>query len=101
MDVEVCVPIEAAALGVCSGRLVPGVARAACARFAGSYAQAPLLYGRMLGWLDAEGARICGPVRESYLRFGAQQRGYTLPPLMLADGVAEYETELQIPVQQL
>jgi len=40
-------------------------------------------------------------VRESYLRFGAQQRGYTLPPLMLADGVAEYETELQIPVQQL
>ena len=101
MDVEVCVPIEAAALGVCSGRLVPGVARAACARFAGSYAQAPRLYGRMLGWLDAEGARICGPVRESYLRFGAQQRGYTLPPLMLADGVAEYETELQIPVQQL
>jgi effector-binding domain-containing protein len=77
------------------------VARAACARFAGSYAQAPRLYGGMLGWLDAEGARICGPVRETYLRFGAQQYGYTLPPLMLADGVAEYETELQIPVQQL
>ena len=101
MDVEVCVPIEPAALSACSGRLVPGVTRAACARFAGSYAQAPRLYGHMLAWLDAEGARICGPVRESYLRFGAQQRGYTLPPLMLADGVAAYETELQIPVQQL
>ena len=79
-----------------------GGGRGMRARFAGpSYAQAPQLYGRKLGWLDAAGARICGPVSETYLRFGAQQRGYTLPPLMLADGVAEYETELQIPVQQL
>ncbi|HUL17780.1 MAG TPA: MerR family transcriptional regulator [Steroidobacteraceae bacterium] len=101
VDVEVCVPIQAAALSACRGRLVPGAAQAACARFAGSYAQAPRLYGRMLEWLDGAGARICGPLRETYLRFGAEQRGYTLPPLMLADGVAEYETELQIPVQQL
>jgi hypothetical protein len=45
--------------------------------------------------------RIARPVRESYLRFGAEQRGYTLPPRLLASGVEEYETELQLPVQQL
>jgi len=98
MDVEVCVPIEPQALSACGGRLVPGAAQAACLRFAGSYAQAPRLYERMLEWMDGAGVRIAGPLRETYLRFGAAQRGYTLPPLMLADGVAEYETELQMPV---
>jgi DNA-binding transcriptional MerR regulator len=101
MDVEVCIPIEAQALGDCGGRLVAGASQAACLRFAGSYAQAPGLYERMLEWMDGAGMRIAGPVRETYLRFGAAQRGYTLPPLMLADGVAEYETELQIPVHAL
>jgi DNA-binding transcriptional MerR regulator len=101
LDVEVCIPIEAQALSVCGGRLVPGAAHAACLRFAGSYAQAPRLYERMLEWMDGAGVRIAGPLRETYLRFGAGQRGYTLPPLMLADGVAEYETELQIPVRAL
>ncbi|HYM28506.1 MAG TPA: MerR family transcriptional regulator [Steroidobacteraceae bacterium] len=101
VDVEVCVPVDPAALGVCGGRLVPGAPRAACVRFGGSYAQAPLLYERMLAWMDETGARIAGPVRETYLRFGAEQCGYTLPPPLLAGSVAEYETELQIPVQQL
>ena len=101
MDVEVCVPIEAAAVQSCGGRLVAAVPRAACVRFAGSYAQAPRLYEQMLAWMDRTAMRIAGPVRETYLRFGAAQRGYTLPPLMLADGVAEYETELQVPVQAL
>lgn len=101
VDVEVCVPIVPEALGACGGRVVPGAPRAARLRFAGSYAQAPRLYEHMLAWMDATGTRIAGPVRETYLRFGAEQRGYTLPPLLLADSVAEYETELQIPVQQL
>ena len=73
--------------------------RAACVRFAGSYAQAPLLYGRVLEWMGHTTTRICGPIRETYLRFGAEQHGYTLPPLVLAQGVADYETELQVPVQ--
>jgi DNA-binding transcriptional MerR regulator len=40
MDVEVCIPVAAQAVGACGGRIVPGAAQAACARFAGSYAQA-------------------------------------------------------------
>jgi len=99
VDVEVCVPLERRALRACGGRIVPGAARAACLRFAGSYAQAPLLYERMLDWMDSARARIAGPVRETYLRFGAAQRGYALPPLLLASGVAEYETELQVPIR--
>ena len=38
-----CVPIVPEALGACGGRVVPGAPRAACLRFAGSYAQAPRL----------------------------------------------------------
>jgi effector-binding domain-containing protein len=77
---------------------VAGAGRAACLRFSGSYEQAPLLYERMLDWLDSAGARIAGPIREAYLRFGADQKGYTLPPLVLANAVADYQTELQIPI---
>jgi DNA-binding transcriptional MerR regulator len=101
MDVEVCIPVAAQAVSACGGRIVPGAAQAACARFAGSYAQAPGLYERLLEWMDDTGMRISGPVRETYLRFGAAQRGYRLPPLMLAEGVADYVTELQVPVLAL
>jgi len=43
--------------------------------------------------------RIAGPIREVYLRFGADQRGYTLDPSVLTDNVGQYRTELQIPIR--
>jgi effector-binding domain-containing protein len=67
-------------------------------RFAGSYAQAPPLYEGVLDWMEQAGARIAGPIRESYLRFGAGQRGYTLAPKVLAAEESKYRTELQIPM---
>jgi hypothetical protein len=42
--------------------------------------------------------RLAGPIREVYLRFGADQRGYALDPKFLTDDVRQYRTELQIPV---
>jgi effector-binding domain-containing protein len=67
-------------------------------RFVGGYEQAPLLYEDMLAWMDSAGARIAGPIRESYVRFGADQQGYTLPPHLLASDVRKYRTEIQIPI---
>jgi len=52
----------------------------------------------MLEWIDGAGVRIASPVRETYLRFDAEQRGYRLPRPLLATRVADYRTELRIPV---
>ena len=41
-----------------------------------------------------------GPLREAYVRFGADQRGYQLPKRFIASTVAEYRTELQLPFAQ-
>lgn len=100
VDVEVCVPIDPDSISACGGRVVHGVERAACVRFAGSYEQAPQLCEMLLDWMDESGTRIAGPIRETYLRFGADQCGYTLPAPLLARGVADYQTELQIPIAQ-
>ena len=98
-DVEVCVPMVPESLGSADVRLVESVSRAACVRFCGSYEQAPILLEAALHGMQGTDARIAGPVREVYLRFGADQRGYTLDPRFLADDVAQYRTELQIPIR--
>jgi DNA-binding transcriptional MerR regulator len=98
-DVEVCVPMVPESLGSAGVRLVESVSRAACVRFCGSYEQAPILLEAALQGMQGTEARIAGPVREVYLRFGADQQGYTLDPRFLADDVAQYRTELQIPIR--
>jgi DNA-binding transcriptional MerR regulator len=97
LDIEACVPIRRCAASACGGHSIAGVDRAAVARFSGSYRRAPPVFASILEWMDESGAQIAGPVRECYLRFGADQRGYELPPEHIAHSAHEYETELQIP----
>jgi len=99
LDVEVCVPVRREALDGAGARLVESVPNAACVRFAGDYEQAPILFNAALDTLAATDARIAGPIREVYLRFGADQRGYRLHPRFLAGHAGQYRTELQIPVR--
>ena len=97
VDVEVCVPIIPGSLGALGGRVVPGTPRAACLTFSGSYERAPMTYLELQKWLRLTGARpAAGPLRETYLRFGADQQGYRLPERFLAREVAEYRTQLQV-----
>jgi DNA-binding transcriptional MerR regulator len=98
LDVEVCVPVMPESLVACGGRLIAGVQRAACARFSGPYDQAPLLYDSLLDWMSMTGTRIAGAIREVYLRYGADQNGYTLSPGVIARREADYRTEMQIPL---
>jgi DNA-binding transcriptional MerR regulator len=98
LDVEVCVPVAPESLSGCGGRVIAGVPHAACARFRGSYAQAPQLYESVLDWMSRSGSRVSGALREVYLRYGAAQRGYTLAAHVLAHSEAEYHTELQVPL---
>ena len=98
MDVEVCVPVAAAAEGP-SVRIVPGCARAGAMTYRGSYERTAPLHAGMLRWLAAGGHRPKGPLREVYRRFGADQRGYTLPARVLAADAEDYVTELQVPLR--
>jgi DNA-binding transcriptional MerR regulator len=97
VDVEVCIPVKAhdAKLGT---YLLAGAPKAGCLTYRGAYEQTPRLYESMLQWLENSGLRIAGPLREVYHRFGADQRGYSLPLHVLTSSSAEYVTELQTPV---
>jgi DNA-binding transcriptional MerR regulator/effector-binding domain-containing protein len=97
-DVEVCIPIHPAALTAIEGRTVEELPRAACLKFSGSYHRAPAAYRTIKQWLRIGGTRSGGPLRESYIRFGADQRGYVLPEHFIAATIGEYRTELQVPL---
>jgi DNA-binding transcriptional MerR regulator len=99
-DVEVCIPIHSAALAAVGGSVVEGARRAACLGFSGSYNRAPPVFRAIESWLRLSGACTAGPLREAYIRFGADQRGYQLPKRFIASTVAEYRTELQMPFAQ-
>ena len=91
IDVESAVPVAAPAP---SGERVkvhelPGVEQAASLTLQGSYEGLSEAYGRLLGWIEANGYRIAGPSREIYL----QGPGPDFEP-------PEYLTELQFPVQK-
>jgi DNA-binding transcriptional MerR regulator len=96
VDVEVCVPITPRSLSALGGRVVPGSPRAASLIFSGSYERAPMTYLELQKWLRLTGSQATGPLRETYLRFGADQQGYRLPERFLARDVAEYRTQLQV-----
>jgi DNA-binding transcriptional MerR regulator/effector-binding domain-containing protein len=100
-DVEVCIPVKAAAPRQIATRVVSACAAVGCVTYSGSYDQTPALYSTMLTWMERTGLKIDGPLREVYHRFGANQIGYQLPAHMLAESSAEYVTELQVPVVRL
>jgi hypothetical protein len=53
----------------------------------------------MLRWLERTGHRPASPLREVYLRFGAEPE-LALPPEYLADQPSDLVTELQVPVSE-
>jgi DNA-binding transcriptional MerR regulator len=99
-DVEVCVPVDPAAMSALGARWVAGAPRAASVSFSGSYSRAPNVYAAIKGWLSLEGVHATGPLRETYLRFGADQVGYSLPGRMTTKNVADYRTVLQVPIER-
>jgi effector-binding domain-containing protein len=100
-DVEAAVPVVEEAirgrgLGV---RVLPGIPRAACVTYSGSYAQWAATARALLAWLQARRLSPGEPLREVYLQFGAREaKSLSLPPQFLTDRAEELVTELQIPV---
>lgn len=98
-DIEVAVPVKMpfADDSVQVGELPGGLM--ACVVYMGEYGSTDLLLQQFPAWLEANGYQAAGPLREVYLRFGAQNTGYTLPESYLTDTAAAYVTELQLPIR--
>ena len=102
-DIEACVPvIEGArpARGV-RVRTLAAVSSAACVAYLGSYRRWAEVARGLLAWLERRELAVAGPLRESYLQFGAEGcEELNLPRQYLAEGSEEQVTEMQIPVAE-
>lgn len=100
--IEVAVPINAP-LPVAEQvtvRELEALPTAACTVHTGSYETLDQAAAVLLRWIEAHDYEVAGPMREVYLRFGADNQGYVLPAAYLAAETGEFVTELQIPVSK-
>lgn len=102
MDIEVAVPLKYAIpenerIRV---RHLPRLPSVACVIHVGEYADIYQAYNALLAWIEANEYRMTGPIREVYLRYGADGLDFELPPTYLADDKHEYVTELQLSVEK-
>ena len=100
MDVEVAVPLkypipESELIRV---RQLPRLSNVACVVHVGEYSDIYQAYNALLAWIEANGYRMTGPIREVYLRYGVEGLDFELPPTYLANDKHEYVTELQLSV---
>jgi DNA-binding transcriptional MerR regulator len=102
MDVEVAVPLKYAVLETESIRVrqLPRLSHVACVIHVGAYPDIYQAYNALLAWIEANDYRMTGPIREVYLRYGADGLDFELPRTYLADYKHEYVTELQLAVEK-
>ena len=100
MDAEVAVPLkyvipENEWIRV---RHMPRLSNVACVVHVGDYSAIYQVYNALLAWIEANDYRMSGPIREVYLRYGADSLSFELPPTYLSQDKNEYVTELQLSV---
>jgi DNA-binding transcriptional MerR regulator len=102
IDAEVVVPLKFAIPGTDSIRVIElqRIAQAACVVHKGSYGSLYQAYNALLGWIESNGFRMTGPIREVYLSYSADGLGFDLPPTYLADEPGQFVTELQLEIEK-
>ncbi|HET6597841.1 MAG TPA: MerR family transcriptional regulator [Anaerolineales bacterium] len=102
MDIEVAVPLKYAIpeKELIRVRHLPRLSNVACVVHVGEYADIYQAYNALLAWIEANDYQMIGPIREVYLRYGADGLDFELPATYLANDNHEYVTELQISVEQ-
>lgn len=103
-DLETAVPIlhPIPATDRITVREIPGIATAACLVFTGRYDRADEALNTLMIWIEANGYRNNGALREVYLRFGADKADeLNLPKAFITDQSELYVTEIQLPVEKL
>jgi DNA-binding transcriptional MerR regulator len=102
IDAEIILPLKFAIAGTGEMRVLnlPPIKTAACVVHTGDYATIYQAYNALLQWIEVNGYRMAGPVREVYLRYTADGLGLDLPPTYLARDANSFVTELQLPVEK-
>src|SRR6266498_4816399 len=77
IDAEVAIPLKFSIPGTDAihVRELPEIPSAACVVHTGSYATLYQAYNALLGWIETNEYRMVGPIREVYLRYGADGLG--------------------------
>lgn len=103
IDAEVAVPLAFPIPGTeaIQVREMPVISTAACVVHSGSYATLYQAYNALLSWIEGNHYRMLGPIREVYLRYGADGLGFNLPPTYLEDDANQFVTELQLAVEKM
>jgi DNA-binding transcriptional MerR regulator len=102
-DVETAVPIEQPIPETerIKVREIPGLPLVACIVYTGGYERADEVLNTLMIWTEANGYRSNGPLREVYLRFGADDpEAMNLPKAFITDQSELYVTEIQFPVEK-
>lgn len=102
IDAEVAVPLsyaipEGESIRV---RQTPRQTQVACAVHLGGYSTIYQAYNALLGWIETNHYRMVGPIREVYIRYGADGLNLALPQTYLEKDSNQYVTELQLTVEK-
>ena len=102
IDAEVVVPLKAAIPGTDVFRVfeMSRIPKAACVVHTGDYATIYQAYNALLRWIEANGYRMKGPIREVYLSYSADGLGFELPPTYLVKESNPFVTELQLEIEK-
>ena len=103
-DVEVAVPISQPipATKEIIVREIAGIPTAACIVYTGGYERANEVLNTLMIWIETNGYHNSGPLREVYLRFGADSPdSLNLPEAFITDQSELYVTEIQLPVEKV
>ncbi|MFQ5614886.1 MAG: MerR family transcriptional regulator, partial [Anaerolineales bacterium] len=90
-DVEAAMPVagQMPAGARVRGRELPPVEQMACITHEGAYEAFDVTYGQLMAWVEANGYRMSGPIREIYVR-GPES----------SEEPSTYITEIQLPVEK-
>lgn len=91
VDVEVAVPVTGSvpAGERVKGRELPAVAQMACIIHEGTFDNLKATYTQLMGWIEANGYRMNGPIREIYVQWA-----------MPGEDPSNNITEIQLPVKK-
>lgn len=102
VDAEVAVPLKYAIpeSELIRVRQLPRLPNVACVVHVGDYSAIYQAYNTLLAWIEANDYQMTGPIREVYLRYGADGLNFELPSTYLGSDSKEYVTELQLSVEK-
>lgn len=102
IDAEVVVPLKSVIPGTDAIYVLEmaRIPKAACVVHTGDYRTIYQAYNALLSWIESNGYRMKGPIREVYISYSADGLGFELPPTYLVKESSPFVTELQLEIEK-